>query len=246
MSVEPKLIAVDARVLPPPTLEYGPRDRFLPQNGKWNILRREFKSVNKIKTWAILKVYIKKGNYMDRNVKDPAFRKIDNSVIQALTNAIQLSGLGEKAPTTIEMALTGEQCPEQDNINDAIIRSTILANYQAFELFFVILSNQDQFIYSRIKYYADLLAGRHTVCAVATKISSAKRLADMFANIAHKINLKLGGVNHALLPQDMGILQGGTTMLVGVDVAHPSPASIREAPSIAGKCNPYIGSGNCY
>ena len=53
------------------------------------------------------------------------------------------------------------------------------------------------------------------------------------ANIALKMNLKSGGTNHVLSPGDLGFLEQGKTMLVGIDVTHPS-GSMKGTPSIAG------------
>lgn len=54
-----------------------------------------------------------------------------------------------------------------------------------------------------------------------------------YANIALKVNLKSGGTNHILSPGDLGFLEQGKTMLVGIDVTHPS-GSMKGTPSIAG------------
>ena len=47
-----------------------------------------------------------------------------------------------------------------------------------------------------------------------------------------KVNLKLGGINHYLAPSQ---LPGADkdTMIIGLDVTHPSPGSASDAPSIA-------------
>ena len=54
------------------------------------------------------------------------------------------------------------------------------------------------------------------------------------ANIALKVNLKSGGTNHALSRGDLGFLEQGKTMLVGIDVTHPAGGSMKGTPSIAG------------
>ena len=54
------------------------------------------------------------------------------------------------------------------------------------------------------------------------------------ANVALKFNLKNGGVNQSLPDDKLGILKDGKTMVVGIDVTHPSPGSIEGVPSIAG------------
>ena len=53
------------------------------------------------------------------------------------------------------------------------------------------------------------------------------------AGIALKMNLKSGGTNHLLSLGDLGFLEQGKTMLVGIDVTHPS-GSMKGTPSIAG------------
>ena len=54
------------------------------------------------------------------------------------------------------------------------------------------------------------------------------------ANIALKVNLKSGGTNHALSRGDLGFLEQGKTMLVGIDVTYPAGGSMKGTPSIAG------------
>ena len=50
-------------------------------------------------------------------------------------------------------------------------------------------------------------------------------------NLALKINVKLGGVNHMLAPNSLGWLQN--TMLVGMGVTHPGADACEGTPSIA-------------
>jgi hypothetical protein len=49
-----------------------------------------------------------------------------------------------------------------------------------------------------------------------------------------KFNLKAGGINHTLDSSKLGIVGQGKTMLVGLDVAHPSPGSSEGALSGVG------------
>ena len=57
---------------------------------------------------------------------------------------------------------------------------------------------------------------------------------NISANVSLKVNLKLGGVNQGLSPVDLGFLRHGNTMVIGIDVTHPKPGSIKNTPSIAG------------
>lgn len=54
------------------------------------------------------------------------------------------------------------------------------------------------------------------------------------ANVALKFNLKLGGVNQKIDDAKLGIISEGKTMVIGIDVTHPSPGSAENAPSVAG------------
>lgn len=95
----------------------------------------------------------------------------------------------------------------------------------------------DQLMYSFVKYCGDILTGIPTVCAVEKKHSGVQGLKTdegTLRNIALKVNLKLGGINHEIesRPEIRNIMQ--TTMFVGIDVTHPTGTeSQANAPSIA-------------
>ena len=61
-----------------------------------------------------------------------------------------------------------------------------------------------------------------------------KENVNISANVALKVNLKLGGTNQRLNPADLGFLRHGNTIVVGLDVTHPRPGSVKGTPSIAG------------
>ena len=98
-------------------------------------------------------------------------------------------------------------------------------------LVLVILPYRDTPMYNWIKYLGDVVLGVHTVCVVGSKF--AKGQAQYFANVALKFNLKLGGINQRI-EKGLGIIDEDKTMVVGVDVTHPSPGSASNAPSVAG------------
>lgn len=55
-----------------------------------------------------------------------------------------------------------------------------------------------------------------------------------YANVTHKFNLKLGGINHKVSDEDLGVIREEATMVVGIDVTHPAPGSMEDAPSTVG------------
>jgi hypothetical protein len=107
---------------------------------------------------------------------------------------------------------------------------------------FVLLPNET-FVgeyYNKVKTIGDIKVGIHTSICQYEKV--VKKLFDerfptalpqFLANMALKVNCKLGGQNQGLEPIDLGIIDKGETMVVGIDVTHPSPGSASTAPSIA-------------
>lgn len=96
----------------------------------------------------------------------------------------------------------------------------------------VILPAADTAIYNRVKYVCDVKEGLLNACVVANKFAKPSNN-QYFANVALKVNLKLGGQNQLLENAKLGLLSEGKTMVVGIDVTHPSPGSSSEAPSVA-------------
>ena len=99
-------------------------------------------------------------------------------------------------------------------------------------LVFIVLPNDDKWLYARIKYYGDTRYGIHTICSIGSKLSKTQGQGMYFGNLALKFNLKGGGVNHEIANTLANPLDAHT-MLMGIDVTHPSPGSAKGAPSIA-------------
>ena len=101
----------------------------------------------------------------------------------------------------------------------------------------VLLSSGDKNIYHGIKRLADMELGIHTVHMVLSKARldqrRPQRQVQYFANVALKVNAKLGGVNHLLDPGSMAWLTKKPTMMMGIDVTKPGPGSVQGTPSIA-------------
>lgn len=69
---------------------------------------------------------------------------------------------------------------------------------------------------------------------LGSKFAEPDGQVQRFANVGLKSNLKLGGINQLAASEGLGIISEDKTMVVGVDVTHPSPGSAPNAPSIAG------------
>lgn len=127
------------------------------------------------------------------------------------------------------------------NVNDASAEAEIDKAFKRFsstpnkappKLILVVLPSTKALIYNRVKLACDVREGLVNVCVLAPKFAKAN--AQYHANVALKVNLKLGGRNQFLENAKLGILSEGRTMVVGIDVTHPSPGSSANAPSVAG------------
>jgi len=100
----------------------------------------------------------------------------------------------------------------------------------------VILSRRDNYIYPGIKRICDVELGIHTIHMLSNKVLANSNFWNQdqyFSNVALKLNMKLGGINHKLDDRSLQWLTMTNTMLVGMDVTHPGPGSIQGTPSIA-------------
>ena len=127
----------------------------------------------------------------------------------------------------------------QENQNDAEIKTIFRRMYDSKagprpRFVLCVLPFNDVAIYNSIKTVADTKAGIHTVCCIGNKLMKEQRQDQYFGNVSLKFNLKAGGINQTLDPVKLGIISEGETMVVGIDVTHPSPGSKEGAPSVAG------------
>lgn len=121
----------------------------------------------------------------------------------------------------------------------------------------VMLPCKSTVLYNRIKQLGDKKYGIQTLCIGGSEKFYNQGLnrqgrpvfdgVSYFANVALKVNLKLKGINHVLgnsrttiqnpnfLSKNgaLGIISEGKTMVLGIDVTHPSPGSAENAPSVA-------------
>ncbi|EDN11165.1 predicted protein [Histoplasma mississippiense (nom. inval.)] len=79
-------------------------------------------------------------------------------------------------------------------------------------------------------YVCDVKFGVHSFRAIASKFAK-DRNHTYFANVALEANRKLGGASHTLDAHKLGFIPGCKTVVVCVDVTHPSPGSSTNASS---------------
>lgn len=133
---------------------------------------------------------------------------------------------------------TGTQLAPQhlrlNGTDDPQLENTFKKAATAVQLLFIILPDTPIPLYNRIKQLGDVKYGIHTICSVGSKLAKPNGQDQYFRNVALKFNLKLGGNNHQVEAGRLGLVAENKTMVVGIDVTHPSPGSSKLAPSIAG------------
>ncbi|KAL8858190.1 MAG: hypothetical protein Q9178_005367 [Gyalolechia marmorata] len=223
VKVAPKMITVNARVLPAGMVQYKSKQNrptpYPTARGNWDIRDKAFSDARQLRNWTFIKFV---DNDINRADVDE-FRKIARNC-----------GINSDNPEPPNGVTTPIR-PGKDfqDPNDKVIQNTLgVASQKGLKVLLVILPDNNAFIYSRVKFWAETRYGIQTICCVGLKFR--EKGPQYWANIAHKFNLKLGGLNQLLPADKLGYLKDGKTMLVGIDVTHPSPGSLKGSPSIAG------------
>ncbi|KAI9049000.1 hypothetical protein LZ554_006849 [Drepanopeziza brunnea f. sp. 'monogermtubi'] len=235
LQVGTSLVTVNARVLPPPQVKYkDTRGQTINVNinkGRWNMANVRFQKAAPIGTWTYM--IIKSDRRCPKVDDDQIKATVDNFRDFLRRSGIDPSGfLGNYRPSSVDLR-DGEEGANEAKIKIKFRELYELKDRPNFVL--VILPYEDNPIYGSIKRIADTKAGIHTVCVVSTKFAKGGRGQDQyFGNISLKFNMKAGGINHTVDPAKLGVISEGKTMVVGLDVTHPSPGSKETAPSVAG------------
>lgn len=180
----------------------------------------EFTTGGKLMRWSYV-VISHPGPFNPYDAKDPI------EVVRDFAAALKRRGITALAPKPGRKL--NLNTPDDPQLGDLMKRA--VGN---IDLLLVILPSATSPVYHRVKSLGDLTHGIHTVCVVASKIAKLQGQDQYFNNVALKFNLKLGGHNQLVDPSRLGIVNENKTMVVGIDVTHPSPGSTKAAPSIAG------------
>ncbi|KAI0313100.1 Piwi-domain-containing protein [Amylostereum chailletii] len=234
IKVSSQMTIVPARELQPPRVTYlkgTPRVN----NGSWNILDVKFHHGARINNWKVLVVI--DGPPVFQGPNDPRMMNF----LKAFAEKCKNSGIAVARPPQIVPA----RLPPRDGSDPGRMRAMSLieqtmgsfvgtGSWKDVDLVLVLLQTRDDYIYPCIKRLAAVKFGVHTQCMQLDKALKENGQDQYLSNIALKVNTKLGGINHRLEPAAMAWLSQKRTMMVGIDVTHPSPSSIPGSPSIAG------------
>ncbi|KAG8165758.1 hypothetical protein KVR01_004310 [Diaporthe batatas] len=218
------LITVPARVLQEPKVFYKNNKSVNVAFGSWNMENVMFNKPGNLKTWSWLSI---------QDGRRPNYTMDDlNATVARFSASLTKNGV-----TVQQKAFPGKEV-RLKYPSDPALDATFKGAADKLDLLLVILPGRDKSdnteLYSYIKTLGDTKYGIHTICVVGSKFTSERGQDQYFANVSLKFNLKLGGNNQMVEPSRLSFLNDDKTMVVGIDVTHPSPGSSSNAPSVAG------------
>ncbi|TFK29440.1 argonaute-like protein [Coprinopsis marcescibilis] len=231
VQVQPEMAVVPARILPPATVSYGQGTPAVDGRASWNLRNVKFKVGAKLENWAVL--VIKDGNYGEFSGSTDEELRVTFKGFAQMCRSSGMAVNGEPKFLESELPRRNQDDGLRSNAIEKI-RSDLMSRLKPKPtILIVVLSNGDKQIYSGIKKLCDVRLDLATVCVQTSKIRKEKGQPQYFANVALKVNMKLGGINHVVKSSSMNWLKSKPTMLVGIDVTHPGPGSTSGTPSIA-------------
>ena len=223
------LIAVPARVLPAPDVLYGQNKSKPVSDGGWNMINVQVSQAGHLKAWR--PIFLRFSQDFPVNAGDGA------KAVEAFQKGLQSLGMRVDPPSVKPVM---KQLYELHHENfDASVKSLFDEDKGNVKYYIFFLPLKSVPLYERIKYWADVVYGVQCTCI------NGKSLLDRngnftggtnlgyWANVGLKINVKCGGRNQSMDPKKLSLIGEDKTMVVGIDVTHPSPGSSDNAPSVS-------------
>jgi hypothetical protein len=232
-SVDTRMIAVPGRVLRSPRVTYKGKNPNV-QRGSWNCANQVFASPGRLGNWQALVINLNgpRGNALinpkpdgDMLAPEALFKELERSL---KSYGITMSDRLQTDTITLDALTVSNREGNDSKVRGAFER----AKSRKVNMLFIVIPNVDRWLYARIKFHGDIVTGIHTINAVGNKLQKPRGQGMYLGNLALKFNIKGNGVSHKV-PNVLTKPLDNNTMLVGIDVTHPSPGSSKTAPSIA-------------
>lgn len=232
--VSGEMSVVPARELPPPKVTYAKGSPRV-QDGSWNLRDVRFHRGSEAPKWVVLVVCDGAKELSFNGTKDPRLITfLDTFANKCKSSGIDLDLKPSSILETDDLSIIEDQKRRPAAV--AQISQTIekFGNMKSISFILALLQKQEDFLYPAIKRLCAVDFGVHSQCLWLKKALDERGREQYLGNVALKLNTKLGGINHLLGKEAMSWLRGKSTILVGIDVTHPSPKSLRGTPSIVG------------
>ncbi|XP_012567214.1 protein argonaute 1 [Cicer arietinum] len=223
IKISEKLAQVEARILPAPWLKYhdtGREKDCLPQVGQWNMMNKKMVNGGTVNNWFCVN--------FSRNVQDSVAR----GFCCELAQMCYISGMAFN-PEPVVPPLSAR--PDQ-------VDKVLKTRYQdaknklqgrELDLLIVILPDNNGSLYGDLKRICETELGLVSQCCLTKHVFKMSK--QYLANVALKINVKVGGRNTVLvdaLSRRIPLVSDRPTIIFGADVTHPHPGEDM-SPSIA-------------
>jgi eukaryotic translation initiation factor 2C len=233
--VSSEMLAIPARELPAPKVTYS-KGAPKVKDGGWNLRGVRFHRSGKASNWKVLLVRDNEDEKALRDANSPALK----AFLEAFANKCRSSGMDLSHHPSAVLA-TDKLIPIQQDEKGRTgaikqISQTIerFGNAAHIDFILVLLPRPDDDLYPGIKHLCAVKFGVHSQCLSLQRALDPQGQEQYLANVALKLNAKLGGINHLLGKEAMTWLTDKSTIMVGIDVTHPSPRSAQGTPSIVG------------
>ncbi len=236
MGIDDAYLKLPARHLSPPDVWYGWKKRpYYTSGSTWRLDDVEFHEPKSLPALNALDLHEEgKHAYNAGPIAEVFSEILGDFGLKPYVSRLRRLLLPSKDTTTYAEDL-------KQSLHDA------LKKMKRSSVVFILLPSPDSWLYTTIKRIADRELGIGTVCAQVAKIQKLTRFRETnvrneelygyLANLAMKINLKLGGTNHILPPECFSkrMLEKGKPhmMIMGANVTHPASHSTPGTPSIA-------------
>ncbi|KAJ7970200.1 Protein argonaute [Quillaja saponaria] len=225
IKISEKLAQVEARILPPPWLKYhdtGREKNCLPQVGQWNMMNKKMVNGGTVNCWICIN--------FSRQIQD----SIANGFCHELAQMCHISGMAfNPQPVLPPSGARPEQVEKilKTRYHEAMAK--LQPHSKELDLLIVILPDNNGSLYGDLKRICETELGLVSQCCLTKHVYRMNK--QYLANLALKINVKVGGRNTVLvdaLSRRIPLVSDRPTIIFGADVTHPHPGEDL-SPSIA-------------
>ncbi|CAL5072784.1 unnamed protein product [Urochloa decumbens] len=220
IDVDDNLTTVNARVLPPPNLQYhdsGSQKTWSPMNGYWNMKDKKVVNGAKINNWACV-------NFCEDLSK--------NDVEQFCFKLAEMSRIiGVDLADLNLPVFTARSGQVEDDIRTCYQKAQSKLRDQKIDLLLAILPDKNGRLYGDVKRICETDIGFLSQCCLRSNVFTKSN--KILANIAIKINAKAGGRNSVFddVQKSLPVVSNKPTIIFGAHVTHSSAVD-DSAPSV--------------
>ncbi|RVW61731.1 Protein argonaute 1A [Vitis vinifera] len=225
IKISEKLASVEARILPAPWLKYhdtGREKDCLPQVGQWNMMNKKMVNGGTVNNWICIN--------FSRGVQESVAR----GFCQELAQMCYISGMAfNPEPVLPPITARPDQVERVLKARFHEAMTKLQPQGKELDLLIVILPDNNGSLYGDLKRICETDLGLVSQCCLHKHVYRMSK--QYLANVALKINVKVGGRNTVLvdaISRRIPLVSDRPTIIFGADVTHPHPGE-DSSPSIA-------------